>query len=48
MNMGQEELTRYLWVTYSPGDIWMVFSGIGLLSVIALVLYQWILKPARG
>ncbi len=40
MNMTQKEMTTYLWNTYHPGDIWMVFAGIGLGTVILLYLYD--------
>jgi len=29
MGMNETELTNYLWITYSPSDIWVIFSGIG-------------------
>jgi len=40
MGMNQHELTTYLWNTYHPGNIWMVFAGIGLGTVILLFLYD--------
>ncbi|MFW5706166.1 MAG: MFS transporter, partial [Bacteroidota bacterium] len=40
MSMTQKEMTTYLWNTYHPGDIWMVFAGIGLGTVILLYLYD--------
>ncbi|HOY39174.1 MAG: MFS transporter [Bacteroidales bacterium] len=40
MHMNQTELTQYLWNTYHPGNIWIVFSAIGLGTVILLVLYD--------
>lgn len=40
MGMNQQQLTQYLWETYQPGDIWMVFSGIGLITFAALFLYD--------
>lgn len=45
MHMTQKELTNYLWDTYHPGNIWMVFAAIGLGTVILLFLYdRFILK----
>lgn len=45
MHMTQKELTSYLWNTYHPGNIWMVFAGIGLATVVLLFLYdRFILK----
>ncbi len=40
MNMSVEELTLYLWQNYHPSNIWMVFSGIAVLSVVLLWLYN--------
>lgn len=40
MGMTPEELTRYLWEIYDPGNIWIVFTGIGLVTVLALILYK--------
>jgi dipeptide/tripeptide permease len=45
MGMTERELTNYLWNTYHPGNIWMVFAGIGLLTVMLLFVYdRFILK----
>lgn len=45
MGMTERELTNYLWNTHHPGDIWMVFAGIGLLTVMLLFVYdRFILK----
>ncbi len=45
MNMNERELTNYLWNTYHPGNIWMVFAGIGLATVALLFVYdRFILK----
>jgi hypothetical protein len=44
MNMTGRELTDHLWVTYNPSSIWIVFTGIGLATVLALVIYQRIVK----
>jgi len=52
MNMTQKELTVYLWDTYQPGNIWMVFAAIGFGTVVLLYLYDRIVlsgvknKPA--
>jgi len=40
MNMNQKELTTYLWNTYHPQNIWMVFAAIGTGTVILLFLYD--------
>lgn len=40
MQMDQAGLTNFLWVTYQPSNIWMLFSGIGFSTVILLFLYD--------
>ncbi|PVX51038.1 dipeptide/tripeptide permease [Balneicella halophila] len=40
MGMSSRELTNYLWDAYHPYDMWYVILGIGLVSVIALYLYD--------
>lgn len=44
MGMTQQDLTRYLWDTYHPSNIWMVYTGIGLLTVMALFAYNRLTK----
>ncbi len=40
MGMDDQQLTEYLWNTYNPSKIWIVFSAIGIATVIALFLYD--------
>ena len=40
MNMSVTELTQHLWGTYQPQSIWYLFSGIAVLAVILLWLYD--------
>lgn len=40
MGMNEQVLTNYLWDTYNPSNIWIVFSGIGIGTAIALFLYD--------
>ncbi len=47
MNMTQAELTVYLWNTYQPGSIWMVFVGIGFGTVALLYLYDRLILSAK-
>jgi dipeptide/tripeptide permease len=49
MGMTPHELTNYLWNTYHPSKIWMVYTGIGLLTVVCLFIYNRFMarKPAR-
>jgi proton-dependent oligopeptide transporter, POT family len=40
MGMTVRELTNYLWVNYNPSDIWYVYSGVAVLAVVLLWLYN--------
>ena len=45
MGMSSDQLTRYLWDTYNPEKIWILFSAIGVATIIGLFLYdKFILK----
>jgi hypothetical protein len=48
MGMTPHELTIFLWNTYHPSKIWMIFTGIGLLTVAALSVYNWFLGRNSG
>lgn len=46
LHMSHWDLTQMLWDTYQPNKLWVVVFGIGILSVISLVLYnQFVIKP---
>jgi dipeptide/tripeptide permease len=40
MNMTPDQLTEHLWNTYHPGSIWYIIAGIGLITIIGLVIYD--------
>lgn len=40
LNLNQSELTSFLWNHSHPANIWLIFSGIGLFTVIALYFYD--------
>ncbi len=44
MGMSSQEFTNYLWDTFHPGRIWIILLSIGLLSVVALFIYDKVLK----
>ena len=45
MGMNSEQLTRFLWDTYHPEKIWMLFSAIGVATIVGLFLYdKFVLK----
>lgn len=46
LGMSHWEMTNMLWDTYEPNKLWIVVFGIGVFSVISLVLYnKWVIKP---
>jgi len=47
IGMNDHALTEYLWNTYNPSKIWMVMLGIGMISVIALFLYDRLLLSSK-
>lgn len=38
--MSEAELTNHLWQTYHPDNIWIVFTAIGMVTVVGLALYN--------
>ncbi len=40
LHTDQNGLTQMLWDTYHPYKIWMIFSAIGVVTIIALILYN--------
>lgn len=42
MQMNSNELTTYLWATYHPYNIWIIFAAIGGSTVIAMLLFNWL------
>jgi dipeptide/tripeptide permease len=44
MGMTLDELTHFLWVNYNPSSIWMVITGIGVATVVALAVYKRVVK----
>ena len=47
MNMQTSQLTDFLWTTYQPSNIWILFTGIGLSTVVLLFLYDRILLKTK-
>jgi len=40
MGMNTHQLSDFLWTSYHPSKIWILFSAIGVVTIIALVLYD--------
>ena len=46
LNMKHWEMTQMLWDNYSPNKIWYVVFAVGLVSIVALIIYdQFVVKP---
>lgn len=49
LGMNHWEMTSMLWDTYQPNKLWIVVFGIGVFSVISLMLYnRWVIKPLEN
>ena len=48
LHMNKHELTNYLWNTYHPSNIWVVFSGIGVATAILLLLYDKLILKSKN
>lgn len=49
LGMNHWEMTSMLWNTYQPNKLWIVVFGIGVFSVISLMLYnRWVIKPLEN
>lgn len=40
LNMSQIQMTQMIWDNYQPNKIWYVIVGIGVITIIALILYD--------
>lgn len=47
MQMTQSELTQYLWTNYHPQNFWMILTGIGVGTGLALMLYNRIVLSEK-
>ncbi|MFA5299201.1 MAG: MFS transporter [Lutibacter sp.] len=44
LQMTQDQMTTYLWDLYHPGNIWFVIAGIGMLTIIGLLIYNVVIN----
>jgi hypothetical protein len=44
MGMSSDQFTQFLWDKYHPSSIWMVITGIGIASMVALFLYDRLVR----
>ena len=46
LGMNQTEMTQMIWDTYSPNKIWYVIVGIGIVTILALFVYDmFVIRP---
>lgn len=46
LNMSHWELTDFLWNNYNPNKLWLVVVGVGLVSIVSLLIYdKMVIKP---
>lgn len=47
MNFSQKQLTDFLWNSYHPQSIWIIFSSVALSAVVLLFLYDRYIVPKK-
>ncbi|MBN2893549.1 MAG: MFS transporter [Bacteroidales bacterium] len=47
LNMSSQQITDFLWNSYQPYHIWYVFTGIGMLTVVALFAYDKLILKSK-
>ncbi len=43
LQMTESEMTNFIWDTYHPSNIWLVIAGIGLITIVGLVAYNFVI-----
>lgn len=41
--MSEVQMTQMIWENYHPGNIWMVIAGIGILTILGLLVYNYVI-----
>jgi MFS family permease len=44
LKMSQDEMTTFMWDHYHPGNIWYIIAGIGLLTILGLLVYNAVIS----
>jgi len=47
LGMTQNEMTQMIWDSYQPNKIWYVIVGIGVVTVLALFIYDRLIVRPR-
>ncbi|MEZ4996356.1 MAG: hypothetical protein R2758_02365 [Bacteroidales bacterium] len=45
--MDSQQLTRYLWDTYNPARVWVLFTAIAIAASVLLFLYDRLILKGR-
>ncbi len=49
LGMTENEMTQYIWDNYNPNSIWYVIVGIGVVTVLALIVYdRMVIRPKEA
>lgn len=49
LNMNVSEMTRMIWDNYNPNKIWYVIVGIGIVTILALTIYdKMVIRPKEA
>jgi len=49
LGMTKNEMTQYIWDNYNPNRIWFVIVGIGVVTILALIVYDRIvIRPKEA
>ena len=49
LGMTEVEMTQFIWDTYNPNKIWYVIVGIGIVTIIALTIYdRMVIRPREA
>ncbi|MFB6317902.1 MFS transporter [Saccharicrinis sp. FJH54] len=49
LGMTQNEMTQFLWDHYQPNKIWYVITGIGIVTILALIIYdRLVIRPKEA
>jgi hypothetical protein len=49
LGMTEVEMTQFVWDTYNPNKIWYVIVGIGIVTILALTVYdRMVIRPREA
>jgi hypothetical protein len=49
LGMSEVEMTQFIWDNYQPNKIWYVIVGIGIVTILALAIYdKRVIRPREA